>query len=57
LVSGAGVCVHETMQEFALLAQASQARLGKICKDAYHFSARDYRSGGGFLVWVKGHLA
>jgi len=34
-----GVCVRETVPESACLAQASQARLGEICRDSYPLSA------------------
>jgi len=46
------VCVLELVSKPAILAQASQARLGEICRDAYPLSARGHRSGGGF--WSLG---
>ena len=41
-------CVHELVSKPAILAQASQARLGEMCRDAYSLSARGHRSGGEF---------
>ena len=46
------MCVLELVSKPAILAQASQARLGEICRDAYPLSARGHRSGGGF--WSLG---
>ncbi|QCD86475.1 hypothetical protein DEO72_LG3g998 [Vigna unguiculata] len=46
------VCMRESMSKPAILAQASQARLGEIGRDAYPLSARGHRSGGGF--WSLG---
>jgi len=41
-------CVRETASKPVILAQASQTRLGEICKDANPQSARGHRSGGEF---------
>ena len=41
-------CVRESASKPAILTQASQTRLGEICKDANPLSARGHRSGGGF---------
>jgi len=44
-------CVRETVPEPAILAHASQARLGEICRDSYPFlleviaQAEDFRFG------------
>ena len=40
--------MRESVPKPAILAQASQARLGEICREAYPLSARGHRSGGGF---------
>ena len=45
LVCGASVCVHETVPESAILAQASQTRLGEISRDSNNVVARAFRSG------------
>jgi len=49
------VCVRESASKPAMLAQASQARLGEICRDTYPLSARGHRSGGGF--WSLGECS
>jgi len=40
-------CVRKIVPESAILAQASQARLGEICRDSITSFARASRSGGG----------
>ncbi|QCE10922.1 hypothetical protein DEO72_LG10g2155 [Vigna unguiculata] len=50
-------CVRGTVPEPAILAQASQACLGEICKDLYSYHTQGYRPGGGFRVWARGRLA
>ena len=42
------MCVRESMPKPAILAQAQQARLSEICRDAYPLCACGHRSGGGF---------
>jgi len=42
---------------FEILAQASQARLGEISRDAIIGSAQASRSGGGCWAWATCHLA
>jgi len=41
-------CVRESASKPAILAQASQTRLGEICRDANSLSARGHRSGEEF---------
>jgi len=47
--------VRESASKPAILAQASQARLGEICRDAYPLSARGHRLDGGF--WSLGECS
>ena len=42
------VCVRESVSKPAIFAQAIQAHLGEICRDAYPLSAHGHRSGGEF---------
>ena len=46
------MCVRELVSKPAILAQASQARLGEICRDAYPLFARGHRLGREF--WSLG---
>ncbi|QCE10010.1 hypothetical protein DEO72_LG10g1234 [Vigna unguiculata] len=46
------MCVRESVSKPAILTQASQARLGEICRDVYPLLARGHRSGEEF--WSLG---
>ena len=47
-------CVREPASKPAILAQASQAHLGEICRDANPQFARGHRSGGEFWGFGEG---